>query len=181
MLAAMSKSRPANVTAGSGLLDVVVVAALAGLIINDHVLKAASAGTAWRVVTGKLSDVCGVLFLPVLVVAGTELASAWRRRSAWRGPSVRVAVVVAAVVAVCFALMKTTALGGAVYAWSLGTLQWPVRALAALLSSSSVPALRPVRHVVDPGDLIAVPFAFYVVAQARVRAASWAISGATKV
>ncbi len=167
-----------RVSPGSGLLDPVVVVALVGLLLNDHVLKAASAGTPWTLLTGKLSDVCGVLFLPVLIVAGIEIVAGWRGR--FCGPSQRLALVVAIGVGVTFALMKSVAVVGDVYAFALGVLQWPLRATAALLQSAAVPSAVAVNHVVDPTDTIAVPAAAWVVLQARVRAASWAINGATK-
>ena len=178
MLSAMATNQTSSISPGNGLLDPVAVVALTGLLLNDHVLKAASAGTSWTIVTGKLSDFCGVLFLPVLIVAAVEIVAGWRRRFA--GPSVRVAVVIAAAVAIFFALMKTIDVVGDVYAFSLGLLQWPPRATAALLSSQALPSVSSVRHVVDPTDTIAVPAAAWVVVQARVRAASWASSGATK-
>ena len=168
-----------KVTPGSGLLDPVVVVALAGLLLNDHLLKAASAGTSWTIVTGKLSDFCGVLFLPVLVVAGVEFVASWRHR--FSGPSVRTAVVVAVAVAVFFTLMNTIDVVGDIYALTLAALQWPLRATAALWQSQALPSVVAVRHVVDPTDTIAVPAAAWVVVQARVRAASWAMSGATNV
>jgi hypothetical protein len=162
---------------GSGLLDPVAVVALVGLVVNDHVLKAASAGTAYTVVTGKLSDVCGLVFFPILVVAGTEIAASIVHR--FRGPSVRAAQIVATAVAVTFIGMKCSHVVGDAYAITLGALQWPFRALSALLHGVSLPALHAVAHVVDPTDTVAVPGVLWCVRQARVRAASWANNGAT--
>lgn len=150
--------------AGDLLLHPLSLLSLAGLLLNDHVFKAAAAGTPWNVVTGKASDVCGVCFFAFLCVAAVELGQAALRR--YRGPDVGVAVVVAVAVAVCFALMKTVAFFGDVYAWSLGVLQWPFYALRA---GALVP-VRAVAHVVDPGDVVAVPCAFVVVAVQRRRA-----------
>jgi hypothetical protein len=163
---------------GDGLLDPVAVVALVALVGNDHLGKRLAASTSWAGLTGKISDVAGVLLLPLLVLAAVEGWRAWRRR--WAGPDPRAALIVAVVVAVAFAAMKTTAAGGAVYAWSLGALQWPVYALIAVAEhAGALPPLRPVRHVVDPTDLVALPGAFYVVRQARCRARSWASNGAT--
>lgn len=169
-----SSSRP---TPGSGLLDPVAVVALVGLVVNDHVLKAASAGTVLTAITGKLSDVCGLVFFPILVVAGTEIVASVVGR--FRGPSVRAARFVAAAVAVTFIGMKCSHVVGDAYAITLGALQWPFRAAFAALQGTSVPALRAVAHVVDPTDIVAVPGVLWCVRQARVRAASWASSGAT--
>lgn len=164
-------------TAGSGLLDPVAVAALVGLVVNDHALKAASAGTAFTAITGKLSDVCGLVFFPVLVVAGTEIAASVVGR--FRGPSMRIAQIVAVAVAATFIGMKCSHVVGDAYAITLGALQWPFRAAFAVAHGAAVPALRAVAHVVDPTDIVAVPGVLWCVRQARVRAASWANNGAT--
>lgn len=58
------------------LLHPLFLAALAALVVNDHVLKAAAPG----VVTGKLSDLAGLVVLPVLACAAWNVAS---RRRAW--------------------------------------------------------------------------------------------------
>jgi hypothetical protein len=168
---------PPSPSPGSGLLDPVAVAALVGLVVNDHVLKAASAGTAFTVVTGKLSDVFGLVFFPVLVVAGTEIAASAVQR--FRGPSQRTAQIVAAAVAVTFIGMKCSDVVGDVYASTLGALQWPFRALFAAMRGAALPTVRAVAHVVDPTDIVAVPGVLWCVRQARVRAASWANNGAT--
>jgi len=167
-------SRPA---AGDALLHPAVVAALAVLVVNDHVGKDLARGTAWATLTGKASDVAGVLFLPVLVVAGLELAAAARGR--YRGPSARMAMIVAALVAVAFAAMKTHPLAGDVYRYATGALQWPWHAAVAAVHGRVAPPVLPVRHVVDPTDLVALPAAGWAIAQARARARSWASSGAT--
>jgi hypothetical protein len=168
---------PDGAAPGDGLLDPVVVAALVVLIVNDHVLKRAAAGTPWAVVTGKLSDVAGLLFLPVLVVGVVEFALALRRR--YRGPPVRTAVVVAAVVVVAFGLMKTWAPAADAYRFALGALQWPYFAAVAAARGAPTPPVVPVRHVVDATDLVALPAALWVVFQARVRMRSWASRGPT--
>ncbi len=154
--------------AGGGLLDPVAIAALALLILNDHVLKAAARGTAFGVVTGKLSDVAGMVFFPVLVVAGIELLGRWRR--SFSGPQPRVAVVVAVVVATVFGLTKVSTTAGQVYAMTWAVMQWPFRAALALWSHGALPMLRPVAHVVDPTDVVAIVGVLYVVWQTRRRA-----------
>ena len=166
-----------NASAGDGLLDPVAIAALVALIGNDHVLKQRAVGTAWTVVTGKLSDVAGLLFLPVLVVAGLELLASLARR--YRGPSTPLAAVVAVTVAVAFASMKTWTPAANVYREVLGALQWPYFAAAAAVRGLPTPPVLPVHHVVDATDLVALPAAAWVIVQARARARSWATSGAT--
>lgn len=164
--------------AGDGLLHPLVLASLALLVLNDHVFKSAAVGSSWSLLTGKLSDVCGVLFLPVLLVSGVELLSAARGRFSRRPRSsagvahVGVAIAAAAFVAIFFALMKTVPPVGALYAHALGALQWPVLAVVALASGEDVPGLRPVRHVLDASDVVVVPLAFVVVWLQRRRVAA---------
>jgi hypothetical protein len=150
-----------------GLLDPLAIAALAVLLLNDHVLKRAAVGTSWSVVTGKLSDAAGMVFFPVLCVAAIEIGLRVVGRA--RAPSVGVAVVVAVVVGAVFAAINVSVVCGTVYATVLGTMQWPFLAAASLVQSKAVPAVLPVAHVVDPTD---APFAFaaaYVVFQSRRR------------
>ncbi len=173
--AVRSPQRPAP---GDPLLHPVALVALVALVANDHLGKELARGTAWALLTGKVSDVAGVLFLPVLVVAGLELFAAALGR--YRGPSPRTAVVVAALVAVAFAAMKTHPWAGDVYRYAAGALQWPWHAVTAALHGRPTPPVLPVRHVVDPTDLLALPAAGWVIVQARARARSWASSGATK-
>jgi hypothetical protein len=155
---------------GGGLLHPVVVVSLAVLLLNDHVLKGLARGTPWSLVTGKLSDIAGLVFLPVLVVAAFEVLAVVRGHH--RGPSPRQALIVAVIVAVVFVAMNTNHHAGAAYAWSLAALQWPARALVAWLSSTPTPTLRPVAHVVDPTDVIGVVGVWWVVWQTRCRASA---------
>lgn len=117
---------------GSTLLHPIAIGALALLLVNDHVLKAAAPG--W--ITGKLSDVAGLALTPIVVVALWQLAAA---RLPWPGarrPSVDVvsaAAVAASVVAVAFALVKLSPLANDVYSVVIG----PTR--------------------LDSGDLVALP------------------------
>jgi hypothetical protein len=138
----------------------------------------------WAPLTGKLSDVAGLVLLPVLVVAAVEVWADRRRRgapSSWGGPAPRIALVAAVLVMVTFTAMKTTPWAGQAYALTLGALQWPAHALLSVVrGEAAVPPWRPVQHVVDPTDLVALPGALYVVRQARCRARSWASSGPTK-
>ncbi len=140
---------------GDGLLDPVVVAALALLLANDHVFKAMAAGTPWTHVTGKLSDFAGVLFLPVLLTAIIELIT---RRVA----HVRIAIVIAVVVAVMFTLMNTVDAVSDAYAWTLGVLQAPFRGGDIVK----------VAHTADAPDVVAIVVAPYVVWQTVKRASA---------
>lgn len=120
--------------------------AVAVLVLNDHVLKARFPG----LVTGKLSDLAGLFFFPLLLtdVTCAVLRVHARQRAVLLGACAATAIV--------FALVKTTPAGHEVYCVGLGLLQWPFRALAALLRGAGLPALRPVRMTMDATDLVAL-------------------------
>ena len=69
------------------------------------------------------------------------------------------AVLVACVVltGLCFTAVKTSALAGEAWQWSLGLLQWPFRCAWALAQGHRVPSVLPVEHVVDATDLLTLP------------------------
>ena len=102
----------------------VAVCALVVLLLNDHVLKQAAPG--W--VTGKLSDVAGLVVAPLLV-ALLAAALGVRRPLTWA----------TAAVVVGFMLCKTTGAGAATVSalWSLSGIDTHIRA--------------------DPTDLLALP------------------------
>jgi hypothetical protein len=135
---------------GDVLLHPVVLASIVVLMVNDHVLKAAVPG----VLTGKLSDLGGVLFFPLLLVAGWELALAGLGR--WRAPSSRSLFAAVAVTALAFACVKTTAIGSVAFAWGLGSLQWLVRSAWSSVLVAPQPRLQPVVVIQDPSDLVAL-------------------------
>ena len=139
-------ARPAN-----GLLDPVALVALAVLIANDQLLKAAWPG----VVTGKLSDVAGLVVAPLVLQAAWEVGQWVAGR--WRRPSRTVLVVAIVVVGLAFAAVQVWAPATEAYRWGLGALQWPFRALAAFLTGASVPDVRPVVATPDAEDLLALP------------------------
>lgn len=137
------------------LLHPVTLVALTALVINDHVLKVVMPGA----LTGKLSDVAGLVVFPLLLLALAELT----RPSASRPRVLALAIVATAV---AFFLVKTTDAGGAAFGWGLGAMQWvitigPVRGAT----------LAPVANVVDPTDLMALPalFVAWWIAGARFR------------
>jgi hypothetical protein len=133
------------VTATRALLRPVALLAIALLVINDHVLKARAPG----VVTGKLSDVAGLIFFPLLLAAALEQVGL-------RGG--RAAVLVSAIATcVAFAAIKTVPAAGDLYRVGLAALQWPLRALAAAAADTALPALGRARLMQDPTDLLALP------------------------
>lgn len=126
-------------TPGGGLLHPVPLVAIATLVINDHWLKAAY-GTWW---TGKLSDVAGMLFFPLLLQAAWEVIT--------RRPPTRRALLSAAVATgLVFGLVQVWAPMTELYALGLGALQWPFRALRGMGFSR-------VQVTPDPSDLWTLP------------------------
>jgi hypothetical protein len=148
---AASRRDRAACSPGGGLLHPVAGIAIAVLVLNDHVLKAAY-GTWW---TGKLSDFAGMVFFPLLLQAIVEVGQS-ALRSSWR-PSRAVLVASAAATACVFAAINLFEPAAELYRHGLGALQWPFRALASVASGAGVPGLAPVKHILDPTDLIALP------------------------
>lgn len=147
--------RPADRVRGELVLHPAALASLAVLVLNDHVLKAAAPG--W--VTGKLSDVAGLAFLPFLLVA---LADVVRRRGT---PGVRTATVAAAVTAVGFAAVKLADPVREAYVALVGWVRFP---LDAAVAGATGP--RPLTVVPDASDVVAVLACVLVVLVVRRRA-----------
>ena len=130
------------------LLHPLAIVAIALLAANDHLFKEQWPGA----VTGKLSDLAGLAFFPLLLQAAWELAGG-------RVASRRVLALCAGATATVFALVNVLPVADAAYEIALGTLQWPAHALAALADGRALPSLARVAHVADAGDLIALPAA----------------------
>ncbi len=126
------------------LLHPCTLLAIALLIVNDHILKSAAPG----VVTGKLSDFAGLAFFPLLLAAAAELVGVRR--------GMKAIVIATIATGIVFAAIKLSASAGEVYRVGLAVLQWPVRALRALVDGRAVPGLGRVSLVRDPTDLVAL-------------------------
>lgn len=122
----------------------VSLAAIGLLLINDHVLKERWPG----VLTGKLSDIAGLVFFPLLMVAVVEMITD-------RGSTTIVAAVAVIATGVGFVLIQTWDPAAELYRHTLGYLQWPFR---YLLGNAAAPI--PVDHTADPTDLLALPALF---------------------
>lgn len=131
------------------LLHPVALAAIGVLLLNDHVLKDAAPG----LITGKLSDVAGLAFFPLVLLGAWEVARSAVGR--WSGPSGRALALSVGVTAIAFGLVKTTELVAGAFSTTLAAAQWAIGlALAGGQASSEiVPAL----VVRDPTDLVALP------------------------
>lgn len=136
---------------GDLLLHPVVLAATALYAFNDWWLKASHPG--W--LSGKLSDVAGMVVLPATMVAVVEVA---RQRVLGR----RAAAVAAVITVVGFTLVEIWAPAESAWCWTWGALQWPFRAGAAAVTGATIPPVRPVVAWSDPTDLITLPFAALV-------------------
>ena len=153
-------------TATRALLRPAALLAIALLVINDHVLKARAPG----LVTGKLSDIAGLVFFPLLLAAAAEQVGLRGGRAAVIGA--------AAATGIVFAAIKLWAPAGELYRMGLAALQWPFHAVAAVLRDGALPALGRVRLVQDPTDLIALPALLVPIALARAESASGEAGGA---
>ena len=109
----MTTDRPSADVPGAQLLHPMVIGAIAIFIVNDHVLKPAAPG--W--LTGKLSDVAGLIFFPVLAAAVAELI--WP--TARRHPNATL-MVAACLTGLTFIVMLLVPAGGDGYRWFFGPL-----------------------------------------------------------
>ncbi|MBK7579745.1 MAG: hypothetical protein IPI67_05990 [Myxococcales bacterium] len=136
---------------GEVLLHPLTLVSLALLLLNDHVFKARFPGF----VTGKLSDVAGLVCFPLVLYAACELALGARppgeRARRW------LAVGAVVVTGVAFAWIKLSPLGAEVFRVGLGLVQWPFVALLEVLRGRSLPGVHRVALARDAGDLLALP------------------------
>lgn len=142
---------PSVATPADGLLHPVALVALAILIVNDRLLKDAWPGP----VTGKLSDVAGLVVAPLALQAGWEVLTWVAGR--WTGPSRRVLAVAILLVGLGFVAIQVPGPSVDAYRVALGVLQWPFAAVGALASGRALPPITPVIATPDIADLLALP------------------------
>jgi hypothetical protein len=135
-------------------LHPLALAALVLLILNDHVLKDLAPGP----LTGKLSDLVGLVVLPLLVLGAWELAMATLGR--WHGPTRTALIVAIALAGGAFTAIKMSADGAETYRVAMGLARWPIDALMAAAGGAQPPEAGRVRFVQDPSDLICLPALF---------------------
>jgi hypothetical protein len=164
MTAAVTYPTAQSRVAGDGLLNVVAIASIVVLIVNDHVLKAVWPGP----ITGKISDFAGLLFFPLFLQGVAEVASAVFGR--WRQPSERTLLVVVGVTAAVFTAIKTFPAANEFASQALGLAQW----LLGQLTMATAAAPQAVSIALDPTDLVALPMAAvaYVIGLRRCRKAA---------
>jgi len=138
---------------GDGLLHAVPLGALVVLVLNDHGWKRTH--PSW--LTGKLSDVAGMIFFPLLLQAAWEVGRALAG-ARW-GPSRRALVVAVTATVVVFALAKTWPPMNAWVRAGDAALRWPLRLAWAAAHGAPAPAVGGSLLVRDPSDLLALPAA----------------------
>jgi hypothetical protein len=168
-IAVAEAARPAARSAdgprpGDGLLHPIALGAVAVLVLNDHVLK----GTFPGALTGKLSDLAGLVVLPFVLLAVLELAR-WATRHPAPLVGGRAAMVVVALAGIGFAAMKLTPVGAEAYRVGLGLLQWPFAAVAAVAGGHAVAGPVSVSFVADPTDVVVLPILLVPLALTRAR------------
>lgn len=132
-------------------MNPLVIAAIAVLVVNDHLLKVRQPG----LVTGKLSDVAGLVFFPLLLQALWEVVSS-RGGAGWR-PSTQVLGLCCALTGLVFAAVKLAAPATELYAWGGGALRWPLDLAWASFTGASPPPFSRLAVTRDPTDLVALP------------------------
>ena len=153
--ASTTRDRTATVTTrtpGDLLLHPLAIAAMAVVMVNDRVLKVRYPSE----LTGKLSDVAGLIFFPLLVVAVAEGIRWLVRRDRWT-LTPRAVIAVSLAIGVAFVSMKTWHPAGELYRTVMGVVLWPVDAIAALIGGEGLPGLERIALVEDRTDLVALP------------------------
>lgn len=137
-----------NASACTGALvrHPVAVAALVMLFVNDQLLKERFANA----VTGKLSDIAGLVLAPIVLVSVLELCSR-------RTTGVALMVACTALTVVAFALVQLWWPAGELYERVFGLLRWPLDATAALISGGAHSNSGRVQLWRDATDLLALP------------------------
>jgi hypothetical protein len=134
------------------ILHPVLLASIVVLVVNDRLLKAR-----WpSVLTGKLSDVAGLVFFPLVLVSICE-GFGWVFARGPRRASTSQLVACTFATAVAFAAVKASARVASGYSTLLGWLQWPARAVFSVAQSAEIPHPVPVLVRADLTDLVALP------------------------
>jgi hypothetical protein len=147
------------------LLHPVALAAIALLILNDHVLKRAFPGG----VTGKLSDFAGLTFFPLLLAAVFESALRARGRVLHPKTAQRVTWLCIAATALVFSWVNLSSAGAHAYRVGLGLLQWPGFAALDALRGEGLRGPHLVHFTQDASDLMALPALAFAAWSARRR------------
>jgi len=149
----MAAGQRRQTEAGAYLLHPAVWLAITVLVVNDHVLKAHVPG--W--LTGKLSDVAGLIFFPLVLAGLCDLAAHLARRELSSASRRRLVLATVSATAVVFAGIQLSPALADLYLDALSLLQWPYHALIAAVHRAPLPDLQRPVHTADVTDLIALP------------------------
>lgn len=120
------------------------------LIANDHFLKEMWPG----LITGKLSDLAGMCFFPVLMVAIVEASCFLIDKRIYATPYWFTTA--SMIVAVGFALVKLVQPLADAYAYSVGALRWVIVAPVNQLLGESTPPITKIVIINDPTDVLMI-------------------------
>lgn len=164
---------PSGPVPGQVLLHPTVLVAVAVLVVNDHVLKPRFGNA----VTGKLSDVAGLFFFPLVLLAVLEWSRWLGRRDRWRYGR-REARAAVGITSAGFAAVKLVPMVGSAYVAVLARLRWMGESAVALASGEGMASLTPVQLVPDGSDVVALPVVVvsYLVA---ARSSRWHLAAAS--
>lgn len=136
---------------GRDLLHPLAVTALVVLVLNDHLLKREVPSA----LTGKMSDLAGLILLPLLIKGAYEwVCEVVPGRGERRTMPVWIPIVATGAV---FSSIQLFEWATSAYGASLGALQWLPAAAAAALAGDPVPPALVVSKVLDPTDLLVLP------------------------
>jgi len=145
-----------GVVPGDLLVDRWSLGAVVVLVVNDHWLKGRlGADPGLGIVTGKLSDVAGLAFFPLVLVSLLEVVRAAAGR-VWSTSRRELAATVVAV-GLAFAAIKVVPTAADAYAGSLAFVRWLPGALVAALTGAPSPPQPRIHHVMDMTDCLSLP------------------------
>jgi hypothetical protein len=94
-------------------------------------------------------------------------------RGRWKGPSRRALASAIVLVGAGFVAVQLWPPATDAWRWSLGAVQWPIRAVVAVARGGTPGAIAPVQTVADAGDLLALPALAISWLAGRGRAERW--------
>ena len=139
---------------GALLLHPLAVTAIVVVLVNDFVLKPHLPSD----LSGKLSDIAGPIFFPLLLVTLAEFARRFVGKPDWE-LGVSSTIVAVAIVGAVFALTKLWQPAADAYRAAVGVMLWPTRIAAAVTRGDDIPGAQHAPLVQDRTDLVGLLFA----------------------